>query len=81
MPTLRVLDRSGDHRVSWSAERLQRGDLEARLAVQEAERIFAQERARGSSAFRLDVDGRAVRVEVLDPLAEETILVPQISGG
>jgi hypothetical protein len=81
MPTLRVLDRSGDRRVSWSTERLEQGDLEAQLAVREAERIFAQERARGASAFRLEADGRAIRVEALDPLAEETILVPQIAGG
>ena len=81
MPTLRVLNRSGDHRITWNAERLAQGDPEAQAAVREAERIFAQERARGAVAFRVRPGVPAERLEALDPLADDTVLIPPMVGG
>ena len=44
---LRVMSRRGDDRVNWDQQKVLAGDLEAIAAVREAERIFAQERAKG----------------------------------
>jgi hypothetical protein len=82
MATLRVLNGSGDQKVSWSTVDLAQGDAEAQAAVREAERIFARERARGAVAFRVGPGAPAERLEVLDPNAEqETVLIPQVVGG
>jgi transcription elongation GreA/GreB family factor len=81
MPTLRVLNRHGDDRISWSAERLAQGDPEAEAAVREAERLFARERSRGAVAFRIRQGAVAERLETLDPLADETVLIPPMVGG
>ena len=53
MATLRVLNGSGDARITWSTEGLERGEPDAQAAVREAERIFARERARGAVGFRV----------------------------
>jgi len=50
---LRVMSRRGDDRVTWDEQKVSAGDPEAVAAVHEAERIFAQERAKGSTAFRI----------------------------
>jgi hypothetical protein len=81
MPTLRVLNQSGDNRVTWSADGFARGDPEAQAAVREAERIFARERARGAIAFRLRPGALAERLDSLDPQAEDTVLIPPMMGG
>ncbi len=81
MPTLRILNRSGDQRISWDGERLARGDPEAQAAVREAESIFARERARGAVAFRVRHGATAERLDALDPLAEDTVLIPPMVGG
>jgi hypothetical protein len=81
MSVLRILSHLGDSAISWDAERAATGDEEAQAAIQEAERIFAAERARGAAAFRT-VPGRpAERIERFDPSAEEIILVPRVAGG
>jgi len=81
MATLRVLNRSGDRRVTWSPERLVQGDPEAEAVVREAERIFARERERGAVAFRVRPGAPAERLDALDPFAEDTILIPHMVGG
>ena len=81
MATLRVLNRSGDRRVSWSTADLLHGDPEAQAAVREAERIFTHERERGAVAFRVRPGAPAERLEALDPLADETVLIPPMVGG
>ena len=81
MATLRVLNGRGDTRITWSTEGLVQGDPEALAAVREAERIFARERARGSAAFRVRPDAPAERLDALDPLAEDTVLIPPMVGG
>jgi hypothetical protein len=81
MPTLRVLNSSGDRHVTWEAEDVVHGDPEALAAVREAERIFARERERGAVAFRVRHDAPAERLDVFDPLVEETVVIPPMVGG
>jgi hypothetical protein len=81
MSVLRVLSHLGDSAISWDAERAAVGDAEAIAAVQEAERIFAAERARGATAFRTLPGHPAERIERFDPSAEEIVLVPRVAGG
>lgn len=81
MNVLRILSHLGDSAISWDAERAASGDPESQAAVEEAERIFAAERARGATAFRT-VPGRpATRLDRFDPTADEIIMVPRIAGG
>ena len=81
MPTLRVLNGSGDKQITWSAEGLLKGDAEAQAAVREAEHILKRERATGALAFRIRRGQPAERTDVLDPLADETVVVPPMVGG
>ena len=81
MATLRVLNGNGDTWITWSTKGLAQGDPEAQAAVREAERVFAHERARGAVAFRVRPDAPAERLEALDPLAEDTVLIPPMVGG
>ena len=81
MGMLRVISKRGDDRVQWNEQDAQAGDAEAIAAIREAERIFAQERARGATAFRLEASKPAERIEQFDPLAGQIILVPRVIGG
>jgi hypothetical protein len=81
MATLRVLNGSGDRRITWNTEGFANNDPEALAAVREAERIFAHERARGALAFRVRPGGIAERLQGFDPLAEETLMIPAMVGG
>ncbi|GHO66415.1 hypothetical protein KSC_053070 [Ktedonobacter sp. SOSP1-52] len=81
MGMLRVMSRRGDDRLTWDEQKVLAGDAEAVAAIQEAERIFAQERARGATAFRLDPGKPAERIEVFDATAEQIVLVPRVVGG
>jgi hypothetical protein len=81
MGMLRVISRRGDDRVQWNEQDAQTGDPEAIAAIREAERIFAQERAKGATAFRVDTGKPAQRIEQFDPQAEQIILVPRVVGG
>jgi hypothetical protein len=76
-----VISRRGDDCVQWNEQDAQAGDAEAIAAIREAERIFAQERARGATAFRVDTGKPAQRIEQFDPQAEQIILVPRVVGG
>ncbi len=78
---LRIMSRRGDDRITWDQQKLQVGDLEATAAVREAERIFAQERAKGATAFRLDPGKPAQRIDTFDETAEQIVLVPRVVGG
>ena len=81
MASLRVLNSSGDRQISWSTVDLARGDPEAMAAVREAERIFAHERQRGSVAFQVEPGAPGRRVDVFDPSADETLMLPPMVGG
>ena len=81
MGMLRVISKRGDDRVRWNGQDALAGDTEAIAAIREAERIFADERARGATAFRLDPGKPVERLEQFDPQAEQIILVPKVVGG
>ena len=81
MGMLRVISKRGDDRVQWNEQDALAGDAEALAAIREAESIFAQERARGATAYRVQPGKPAERVEQFDPQAEQIILVPRVAGG
>lgn len=78
---LRVMSRRGDDRVTWDGQKVQAGDPEAIAAIREAERIFAQERAKGATAFRVEPGKPAQRIEQFDRTAEQIVIVPRVVGG
>jgi hypothetical protein len=81
MGMLRIISKRGDERLLWNEQDALADDAEARAAIQEAERIFARERARGATAFRVEAGKPAERLEQFDPQAEQIILVPRVVGG
>jgi len=81
MATLYVLSSRGDKRVSWAPRDLEAGDPAALAAVAEAEAIFARERNRGSSAFKLVPGEPAERIDTFDRTAEEIVIIPRMAGG
>ena len=81
MGMLRVMSRRGDDRVNWDQQRVLEGDPEAIAAVREAERIFAQERAKGATAFRVEPGKPIQRIDTFDETAEQIVLVPRVVGG
>ena len=78
---LRVMSRRGDDRVSWDRQKALAGDPEANAAIREAERIFAQERAKGATAFRVEPGKPIQRIDTFDETAEQIVLVPRVVGG
>jgi hypothetical protein len=81
MAVLRILNGGGDTSISWDPDRLAASDPEAEAAVQEAERLFAQARANGAVAFRINADQPATRLNDFDRTAEEILIVPAMVGG
>ena len=63
--------------MQWNEQDTQAGNTEAMAAIQEAERIFAKKRARGTTAFRVEACKPTERIEQFDPWAEQIILVLQ----
>lgn len=78
---LRVMSRRGDDRITWDEQKVQAGDPEAVAAIKEAERIFAQERARGATAFRAEPGKPIEHIDKFDPTAEQIVMVPRVVGG
>jgi hypothetical protein len=78
---LRIMSRRGDDRVTWDEQKRLAGDADAIGAVREAERIFAQERAKGATAFRISPGRPSERIEQFDQTAEQIVLVPRVIGG
>lgn len=81
MGMLRIMSRRGDDRVTWDDQKALAGDLEAVAAIREAERIFAQERAKGATAFRVETGKAIQRIEHFDATAEQIVMVPRVVGG
>ena len=81
MGILRVLCSHGDDRYTWDQTAAMTGDLEAELAVREAERIFDQQRDRGALAVRVTPAGAPQRIDRFDPEVEQILLVPRVAGG
>jgi hypothetical protein len=78
---LRVMSRRGDDRITWDGQKARSGDVEAASAVREAERIFAQERAKGATAFRVETGKPLQRIDQFDVTAEQIVMVPRVIGG
>jgi hypothetical protein len=78
---LRVMSRRGDDHVIWDEQKALAGDPEATAAVREAERIFAQERAKGATAFRVEPGKPIQRIDEFDVTAEQIVMVPRVVGG
>jgi hypothetical protein len=81
MANLRVLSWRGDTKVTYDVERAAAGDVEHVAAVEEAERIFREERARGATAFRVAPGAAAERIDEFDRTADQIVMVPRIAGG
>ena len=81
MGMLRIISKRGDDRLLWDEENALVGDTEAIAAIKEAERIFAQEQAKGSTAFRVDQGSPIERLERFDPQARQIVMVPRVVGG
>ena len=81
MSVLRVLSSEGDTPTTWDAAQVELGDPVAIAAVREAERIFAEQRARGGSAYRVQPARPATKLDTFDPRAELIIMVPRVIGG
>jgi hypothetical protein len=81
MGMLRVMSRRGDDRVVWDVKQAEVGDPEALAAVREAERIFAEERARGGTAFKVEPGQAPTRIDQFDQTAEQIVMVPRVVGG
>jgi hypothetical protein len=81
MAKMRVLSARGDTVLEWDERKLQTGDPEALAAIREAERIFEEQRARGATAFVVEQDKPARRIETFDREAEQIIVVPRVAGG
>ena len=81
MGMIRVISRRGDDRVHWNEQDALTGDAEALAAIREAEQIFARERARGATAFRVEPGKPVERVEQFDAQATQTVMVPRVIGG
>jgi hypothetical protein len=81
MGMLRVMSRNGDDKVAWDVKKAEVGDMEALDAIHEAERIFAAERARGATAFKVETGKAPVRIDSFDQKAEQILMVPRVVGG
>ena len=81
MAVLRVLSKEGDTKYEWDVVQVQQGNVDAMAAVREAERIFAQQRARGATAFKVWPGRTAERLDSFDPQAEHVVIVPRVAGG
>jgi hypothetical protein len=81
MAGMRVLCAHGDTLVEWDARKVEAGDPEALAAVREAERLFAEQRARGAMAFTVSPERPAERIDRFDPQAEQIVVVPRVAGG
>jgi len=78
---MRVLSGRGDTVVEWDERKLRTRDPEALAAVREAERIFEEQRSRGATAFKVQPDKPAQRIDEFDRTAEQIIVVPRVAGG
>jgi hypothetical protein len=81
MARMRILSARGDTIVEWDGPKVETGDPEALAALHEAEQIFAEQRTRGATAFRISPDRPAERLDQFDPRAEQIVVVPRVAGG
>jgi hypothetical protein len=67
--------------VQWNEQDAQASESLALAAIREAERIFAEEHARGATALRVEASKPTERIEQFDLQAEQIVLVPRVIGG
>lgn len=78
---LRIMSKRGDDRVVWDIEKAAQADPEALAAIEEAERIFEEERKRGATAFRVESGQPIQRIDHFVREAEQIVIVPRVVGG
>ncbi len=81
MAVMRILSARGDTVVEWDSEKVETSDPEALAAVREAERVFAEQRARGATAFKVEPGRSAVRIDEFHPKVQQMVIVPRVAGG
>ncbi len=81
MGMLRVMSRRGDDRIVWDPKKVEAHDPEAVAAIQEAERIFNEARAKGATAFKVESGKTVERLDRFDRTAEQIVIVPRVVGG
>jgi hypothetical protein len=81
MGMIRIISRRGDDCQFWNEQDALAGDIEAMAALREAERIFAQERARGAKAFRVEPGKPVELLEQFDAQAPQIVMIPRVVGG
>ncbi len=81
MGILRVISKRGDDCATWDKELVAANDPQAKAAIEEAERIFEQQRAKGATAFRVEPGQPAQRIDQFDAKATQIIMVPRVVGG
>ena len=75
------MSRRGDDRIVWDSQKVETNDPEAVAAIQEAERIFNEERRKGATAFKAEPGKTIERIDRFDRTAEQIVLVPRVVGG
>jgi hypothetical protein len=75
------MSRRGDDRVSWDLNLVRTEDPVALAAVREAERIFAQQRMQGATAYKVPTSGAPLRINHFDPEADQIVVIPRVVGG
>ncbi|BCL81544.1 hypothetical protein ccbrp13_40090 [Ktedonobacteria bacterium brp13] len=81
MGMLRVMSRRGDDKITWDIAKVETRDSDTLAAIQEAERIFTEERKKGATAFRVESGKTVERIDKFDRTAEQIVLVPRVVGG
>ena len=81
MGMLRRLSQRGDDVVRWDVKRAELGEADAVAAVAEAERIFAEARQRGATAYAVGLGQTPTLIEQFDPQLDEIVLAPRVVGG
>jgi regulator of protease activity HflC (stomatin/prohibitin superfamily) len=67
--------------VKWDAKAAAQGDQDALEAVKDAERIFDENRAKGATAFIVEKNQPAKKIDSFDDTAEQIVMVPRVVGG
>jgi len=75
------MSKRGDDHVTWDEELVAANDPQAKATVEEAERIFEQERAKGATAFRVEPGQPTQRIDQFDAKATQIFMIPRVVGG
>ncbi len=81
MGMMRRLSQRGDDVVKWDTKRAELGEADAIAAVREAERIFAEARRQGATAYAVTRGQAPTLIEQFDPQIDEIVLAPRVIGG